>query len=186
MCGCAPPATHPPLASPAPRRAARRRPFAITSPAAIPTPSPLAALAAPCPQDKDPAGWWAETFLTHHDSKPKGPEAISLDIEFPSARHVYGIPEHATDLALRPTAGEGVASEPYRWGGFWWGRGDCGEAVWAGSTQGWDGGGEGGGDGGKDMVWGEPERVGWRRLTLGFQAAAGGAERRIVEVRSSL
>jgi alpha 1,3-glucosidase len=65
-------------------------------------------------QDKDPPGWWAETFLTHADSKPRGPEAISLDIVFPGAKHVYGIPERATDLALGATAGPGVTSEPYR------------------------------------------------------------------------
>lgn len=67
-------------------------------------------------QDADPAGWWGETFLGHADSKPKGPEAISLDLGFPGAKHVYGIPERATHLALAPTAGAGVTSEPYRWG----------------------------------------------------------------------
>jgi hypothetical protein len=71
--------------------------------------------APPCAaQDSDPAGWWEETFLGHSDSKPKGPEAISLDLAFPGAKHVYGIPERATSLALGPTAGGGVTSEPYR------------------------------------------------------------------------
>ncbi len=68
------------------------------------------------PQDADPADWWAETFLSHTDSKPKGPEAVSLDIAFPGFKHVYGIPERATHLSLAPTAGKGVTSEPYRWG----------------------------------------------------------------------
>lgn len=31
-------------------------------------------------------GCWEETFLEHHDSKPKGPEAISLDISFPGVQ----------------------------------------------------------------------------------------------------
>lgn len=66
------------------------------------------------PQDADPANWWSETFLSHTDSKPKGPEGISLDLAFPGAAHVYGIPERATHLALAPTAGSGVESEPYR------------------------------------------------------------------------
>ncbi|GBF95413.1 glucan 1,3-alpha-glucosidase-like [Raphidocelis subcapitata] len=60
--------------------------------------------------DSDPAGWWDETFLSHPDSKPRGPEAISLDLAFPGAARVYGIPERATNLALAPTAG----AEPYR------------------------------------------------------------------------
>jgi alpha 1,3-glucosidase len=55
--------------------------------------------------------------LSHPDSKPRGPEAISLDLAFPGAAAVYGIPERATGLALAPTAGAGVNSEPYRWAG---------------------------------------------------------------------
>ena len=68
-------------------------------------------------QDADPEGWWAETFLSHADSKPKGPEAISLDAAFPGAAHVYGIPERAARVALAPTTGRGApagGSEPYR------------------------------------------------------------------------
>lgn len=57
---------------------------------------------------------WEESFKGHADSKPYGPQAISLDMRFPSAQHVYGIPEHATELSLQPTAGPGVTSEPYR------------------------------------------------------------------------
>jgi hypothetical protein len=66
-------------------------------------------------QEGDPEGWWAENFKSHHDSKPKGPTAISMDIQFPGSKHLYGIPEHAADLALRPTWGpEGALTEPYR------------------------------------------------------------------------
>lgn len=57
---------------------------------------------------------WEESFKGHADSKPFGPQAISLDMRFTSAEHVYGIPEHATELSLKPTAGPGVTSEPYR------------------------------------------------------------------------
>lgn len=56
-------------------------------------------------QEGDPEGWWEETFNGHADSKPAGPEAISIDMSFPGSQHVYGIPERATNLALKPTAG---------------------------------------------------------------------------------
>jgi alpha-glucosidase (family GH31 glycosyl hydrolase) len=39
---------------------------------------------------------------------------VSLDLGFPGFGHVYGIPERAARLSLPPTAGAGVASEPYR------------------------------------------------------------------------
>ncbi|KAF8064543.1 PSL5 [Scenedesmus sp. PABB004] len=65
-------------------------------------------------QEGDPENWWAETFNGHTDSKPSGPEAVSIDLAFPGADHVFGIPERATSLALKPTAGPGVESEPYR------------------------------------------------------------------------
>lgn len=56
-------------------------------------------------QDGDPEGWWEESFNGHKDTKPSGPEAISIDLAFPGSQHVYGIPERATNLALKPTAG---------------------------------------------------------------------------------
>ena len=67
-------------------------------------------------QPDDPEGWWAENFKTHHDSKPRGPESISWDLSFNDFDHVYGLPERATSLSLRPTMlPNGTAvSEPYR------------------------------------------------------------------------
>lgn len=63
----------------------------------------------------DEEGMWEEKFGTHRDSKPLGPASLGVDIEFPAATHVYGIPEHATSLSLKPTRGSGAAySEPYR------------------------------------------------------------------------
>ena len=56
-------------------------------------------------QEGDPAGMWEETFKSHTDSKPKGPEAISLDLGFPGAQHVYGLPQHASTLSLVSTTG---------------------------------------------------------------------------------
>ncbi|CAD7696507.1 unnamed protein product [Ostreobium quekettii] len=65
-------------------------------------------------QDGDPEGWWEEKFKTHADSKPRGPQAISLDLEFSGFGHVYGIPEHATGLSLQPTVEGNETKEPYR------------------------------------------------------------------------
>ncbi|RMX38788.1 hypothetical protein pdam_00017684 [Pocillopora damicornis] len=53
---------------------------------------------------------WEENFKEHHDSRPRGPCSVGLDISFPGVEHVYGIPEHADTLALKTTVG----SEPYR------------------------------------------------------------------------
>lgn len=61
-------------------------------------------------QEGDPEGWWEETFKSHADSKPKGPEAISFDLSFPGTSHVYGLPEHATGLSLKPTTGAVTAA----------------------------------------------------------------------------
>jgi alpha 1,3-glucosidase len=66
--------------------------------------------------DTEP-GMWEEKFGTHHDSKPHGPTSVGLDVTFPTATHVYGIPEHASTHALRSTDGsEGGAEykQPYR------------------------------------------------------------------------
>lgn len=67
--------------------------------------------------DRDEEGMWAETFRGHEDTKPHGPQAVAIDVEFPGAKHMYGIPEHATSLALKPTkrgvSGESLG-EPYR------------------------------------------------------------------------
>ncbi|GMH10395.1 hypothetical protein Nepgr_012236 [Nepenthes gracilis] len=58
---------------------------------------------------------WEESFRSHTDSRPYGPQSISFDISFYGADNVYGIPEHATSLALKPTRGPGIEfSEPYR------------------------------------------------------------------------
>jgi alpha 1,3-glucosidase len=59
--------------------------------------------------------WWDETFNSWTDTKPKGPESLSIDINFPRHPHVYGIPQHATRLSLPTTRGEdAVFSDPYR------------------------------------------------------------------------
>ncbi len=54
-------------------------------------------------KSEDESTWWEESFGGNTDSKPRGPEAIALDIEFPGYEHVFGIPEHATGLSLKTT-----------------------------------------------------------------------------------
>ncbi|XP_025907731.1 neutral alpha-glucosidase AB-like, partial [Nothoprocta perdicaria] len=39
-----------------------------------------------------------------------GPSSVGLDFSLPAVEHVYGLPEHAESLRLRPTEG----GEPYR------------------------------------------------------------------------
>ncbi|KAH7906684.1 glycoside hydrolase family 31 protein [Hygrophoropsis aurantiaca] len=59
--------------------------------------------------------FWDETFSSWTDTKPKGPEALSLDITFPNHGHVYGIPQHATSLSLPSTTGpDATFTDPYR------------------------------------------------------------------------
>ncbi|KAK6523830.1 hypothetical protein TWF281_001798 [Arthrobotrys megalospora] len=65
------------------------------------------------PEDLD--GGWDETFGGNTDTKPRGPEAVGMDISFPGYDHVFGIPSHATALSLKTTkGGEGAYEEPYR------------------------------------------------------------------------
>ncbi|KAG1729210.1 glycoside hydrolase family 31 protein [Suillus paluster] len=59
--------------------------------------------------------WWDETFSSWTDTKPKGPESLSLDITFPNHAHVYGIPQHATNLSLPSTTGPNAQyTDPFR------------------------------------------------------------------------
>lgn len=53
-------------------------------------------------QDEEP-DMWEETFKTHTDSKPNGPESIGMDIAFHDFEHVFGIPQHADQFSLRST-----------------------------------------------------------------------------------
>ncbi|GLU12618.1 hypothetical protein SLE2022_292820 [Rubroshorea leprosula] len=58
---------------------------------------------------------WEESFRGHTDTRPYGPQSVSFDVSFYGSDFVYGIPEHATSFALKPTRGPGVEeSEPYR------------------------------------------------------------------------
>jgi len=46
---------------------------------------------------------WEERFREFLDTKPNGPTSLSVDVTFPEATHVYGLPEHATSFALKST-----------------------------------------------------------------------------------
>ncbi|EJF56973.1 hypothetical protein DICSQDRAFT_150074 [Dichomitus squalens LYAD-421 SS1] len=60
-------------------------------------------------------GWWEETFRSFVDCKPRGPESLFIDIDFPNHGHVYGIAQHATRLDLPTTTGENAYyPDPYR------------------------------------------------------------------------
>ncbi|KAJ1911391.1 glucosidase II [Mycoemilia scoparia] len=65
--------------------------------------------------EADVENGWSESFKNWTDEKPRGPESVGIDIEFPGFEHVYGIPEHSSPLSLKPTRGaEGGYTEPYR------------------------------------------------------------------------
>jgi mannosyl-oligosaccharide alpha-1,3-glucosidase len=51
----------------------------------------------------DTSTWWEESFGGSQDTKPRGPESVALDISFPGYDFVYGIPEHASSMALKQT-----------------------------------------------------------------------------------
>ncbi|KAI3631083.1 hypothetical protein MIR68_010573 [Amoeboaphelidium protococcarum] len=59
---------------------------------------------------------YEEYFKEHQDTKKYGPSSIALDVTFPGANNVYGLPEHATNLSLKDTHGQTEQSyrEPYR------------------------------------------------------------------------
>lgn len=63
-------------------------------------------------KDQDGEGFWEEKFNSFTDTKPFGSSAISLDVEFFGFKYLYGLPEHATSLALRSTLNHQL--DPYR------------------------------------------------------------------------
>jgi len=66
-------------------------------------------------EGEDESTWWDESFGGNTDSKPRGPEAVALDISFPGYQHVYGVAEHAGPMSLKETrGGDGKYTEPYR------------------------------------------------------------------------
>jgi mannosyl-oligosaccharide alpha-1,3-glucosidase len=70
-------------------------------------------------REASPTASMTESFGGHVDTMPHGPMSVGMDIAFPFAKHVYGLPEHAAPLSL-PTTAMGSAgmpskyAEPYR------------------------------------------------------------------------
>lgn len=57
----------------------------------------------------------SETFQSHTDTKPRGPASLGVDVAFPGAASLHGLPEHAAAFALADTRGDGARfEEPYR------------------------------------------------------------------------
>lgn len=61
-------------------------------------------------EEQEPEGMWNEMFKSHPDSKPHGPSSVGLDFSFINFQHIYGIPEHADNFALKTTKN----TDPYR------------------------------------------------------------------------
>lgn len=66
------------------------------------------------PLEKKEGENYQQSFGGHTDTTPYGPTSVGMDFTFDGFSHVYGIPEHATSMALGPTRGDGVSSDPYR------------------------------------------------------------------------
>jgi alpha 1,3-glucosidase len=65
----------------------------------------------------DTKDMWEERFGDHIDSKPHGPMSVGMELTFPSSKHLFGLPEHASSTQLKTTKGvDGVRyyNEPYR------------------------------------------------------------------------
>lgn len=77
--------------------------------------SKLAEVEEPSPEDTC-SGCWEEKFQSHTDSKPRGPESVGVDISFPFADNLYGLPERTARFSLEDTVDVdgNVVSEPYR------------------------------------------------------------------------
>lgn len=61
-------------------------------------------------------GCWSETIKGNIDPKLRGPESVGVDIYFPFATHLYGIPERTVKFSLENTIHENgtIISEPNR------------------------------------------------------------------------
>ena len=69
-------------------------------------------------------GSWSESFNGHTDTRKRGPMGVSFDVTFPTASDVYGIPERATAMSLKPTQAYETPSS-----GWFGGSSDVGSRV---------------------------------------------------------
>ena len=67
------------------------------------------------PSVPEPEGW-GESFQSHNDPQLRGPESVGVDIGFPFADAVHGLPERTVSLSIPATkeANGTILSEPYR------------------------------------------------------------------------
>lgn len=56
-------------------------------------------------ENKNNELWDEPMFSGNQDSRKKGPTSFGLDISFTKSKAIYGIPEHASSLALKSTRG---------------------------------------------------------------------------------
>lgn len=61
-------------------------------------------------------GCWSEEFQSHTDPKLRGPESVGLDVTFPFASDIYGIPERTVKFSIDNTIDKdgNIISEPNR------------------------------------------------------------------------
>ncbi len=57
-------------------------------------------------ENNDEPGMWEETFGGNTDSKPHGPQGVSMDFAFVGSNDVFGVPEHADNFNLKDTSNE--------------------------------------------------------------------------------
>jgi alpha 1,3-glucosidase len=62
------------------------------------------------------SGRWSEMWSTYNDTKPRGPQDVALDVTFINAKHLFGLPEHASSFALKRTVDRNGTAlrEPFR------------------------------------------------------------------------
>lgn len=68
-------------------------------------------------EEFDTKDMWEEKFGEHLDSKPYGPMSVGMELTFPSSKHLFGLPEHASSTQLKTTTGidgHHYYKEPYR------------------------------------------------------------------------
>jgi alpha 1,3-glucosidase len=67
-------------------------------------------------EQNDTDAMWSESFGGATDSKPRGPQALSVDASFPHASNVYGLPDRLQKLSLPSTIDSdgNPTAEPYR------------------------------------------------------------------------
>eukprot|EP00238_Polyblepharides_amylifera_P013121 CAMPEP_0196574498 /NCGR_PEP_ID=MMETSP1081-20130531/4193_1 /TAXON_ID=36882 /ORGANISM="Pyramimonas amylifera, Strain CCMP720" /LENGTH=898 /DNA_ID=CAMNT_0041892527 /DNA_START=50 /DNA_END=2743 /DNA_ORIENTATION=+ len=65
-------------------------------------------------EEGDSGDLWEAKFKGFTDHMRAGPQSIMFDASFPGAQALFGIPEHATSFALKPTQGDNLNLEPYR------------------------------------------------------------------------